>query len=40
MLVAEDVDCLKSCSLDGVDEMTTNHIDLNGLPLRAKRVLR
>jgi hypothetical protein len=40
MLVAEDVDSLKSCSLNGVDEMITNHIDLDGLPLRTKRVLR
>jgi hypothetical protein len=40
MLVAEDVDGLKSCSLDGVDKMITNHIDLDGLPLRAERVLR
>jgi hypothetical protein len=40
MLVAEDVNGLKSCSLDGVDETITNHIDLDGLPLRVKRVLR
>jgi hypothetical protein len=40
MLVIEDVDGLKSCSLNGVDEMIANHIDLDGLPLRAKRVLR
>jgi hypothetical protein len=40
MLVTEDVDGLKSCSLDGVDETITNHIDLDGLPLRAERVLR
>jgi hypothetical protein len=40
MLVAEDVDGLKSCSLDGVNDMITNHIDLDGLPLRAERVLR
>jgi hypothetical protein len=40
MLVAEDVDGLKSCNLDGVDEMITNNIDLDGLPLRAERVLR
>jgi hypothetical protein len=40
MLVAEDVDGLKSCSLNGVDEMITNHINLDGLPLRTKRVLR
>jgi hypothetical protein len=40
MLVAEDMDGLQSCSLDGVDETITNHIDLDGLPLRTKRVLR
>jgi hypothetical protein len=40
MLVAKNVDGLQSCSLDGVDETITNHIDLNGLPLRTKRVLR
>jgi hypothetical protein len=40
MLVAEDVDGLQSCSLDGVDETITNHIDLDGLPLRTERVLR
>jgi hypothetical protein len=40
MLVTEDVDGLKSCSLDGVDETIANHIDLDGLPLRAERVLR
>jgi hypothetical protein len=34
------VDGLQSCSLDGVDEMITNHIDLDGLPLRTERVLR
>jgi hypothetical protein len=40
MLVAENVDGLKSCSLNGVDEMIANHIDLDGLPLRTKRALR
>jgi hypothetical protein len=40
MLVAESVDGLKSCSLKGVDETIANHIDLDGLPLRAKKVLR
>jgi hypothetical protein len=40
MLVAEEVDGFKSCSLNGVNETITNHIDLNGLPLRAERVLR
>jgi hypothetical protein len=34
------VDGFESCSLDGVNKMITNHIDLDGLPLRAKRVLR
>jgi hypothetical protein len=40
LLVAEDVNGLQSCSLDGVDETITNHIDLDGLPLRTERVLR
>jgi hypothetical protein len=40
MLVAKNVEGLQSCSLDGVNEMVTNHIDLDGLPLRTKRVLR
>jgi hypothetical protein len=40
MLVAKDVDGLKSCGLNGVDETIANHIDLNGLPLRAERMLR
>jgi hypothetical protein len=40
MLITEDVDGLKSCSLDGVDETITNHIDLDGPPLRMERVLR
>jgi hypothetical protein len=40
MLVAEKVDGFKSCSLDGVNETITNHIDLDGLPLRTERVLR
>jgi hypothetical protein len=40
MLVTEDVDGLQICSLDGVDKTITNHIDLHGLPLRTKRVLR
>jgi hypothetical protein len=40
MLVAENMDGLKSCSLNGVDEMIANHIDLDGLSLRTKRVLR
>jgi hypothetical protein len=39
MLVAENMDGLKSCGLDGVDEMIANHIDLDGLPLRMERVL-
>jgi hypothetical protein len=40
MLVVEDVDGLKSCGLNGVDEMIANHINLDGLPLRTERVLR
>jgi hypothetical protein len=40
VLVAEDVNGLQSCSLDGVDETITNHIDLDGLPLRMERVMR
>jgi hypothetical protein len=40
MLVAESVDGLKSCGLNGVNETIANHIDLDGMPLRAKRVLR
>jgi hypothetical protein len=40
MPVAQDVDGLKSCSLNGVDKTIANHINLDGLPLRMKRVLR
>jgi hypothetical protein len=40
MLVAENVDGLQSCGLDGVDEMIANHIDLDGLPRRTERMLR
>jgi hypothetical protein len=40
MLVAEEVDGFKRCSLNGVNETITNHIDLDGLPLRTERVLR
>jgi hypothetical protein len=40
MLVAESVDGLKSCGLNGVDKTIANHIDLDGLPLRAERMLR
>jgi hypothetical protein len=40
MLVAESVDGLKSCGLNGVDETIANHIDLDGLPVRTERVLR
>jgi hypothetical protein len=40
MLVAKDMDSLKSGSLDGVDKTIANHIDLDGLPLRTKGVLR
>jgi hypothetical protein len=39
MLVAESVDGLKSCGLNGVDETIANHIDFDGLPVRTKRVL-
>jgi hypothetical protein len=34
------VNGLKSCGLNGVDETIANHIELDGLPLRTKRVLR
>jgi hypothetical protein len=40
MLVAESVDGLKSCGLNGVDETIANHIDLDGLPLRTERMLK
>jgi hypothetical protein len=40
MLVAEDVNGLQSCSLDGVNETITNHINFDGLPLGAERMLR
>jgi hypothetical protein len=40
MLVAEDMNGLKSSSLDGVDKTITNHFDLDGLPLRTKGMLR
>jgi hypothetical protein len=40
MLIAESVDGLQSCSLNGVDETIANHIDLDGLPLRTERMLR
>jgi hypothetical protein len=40
MLVVEDVDGLQTCSLDGVDKMIANHIDLDGVPLRTERMLR
>jgi hypothetical protein len=40
MLVAENMDDLKSCGLNGVDETVGNHIDLDGLPLRTKRMFR
>jgi hypothetical protein len=40
MLVAENMDALKSCGLNGVDETIANHIDLDGLPLISERVLR
>jgi hypothetical protein len=40
MLVAENVNGLQSCGLNGVNETITNHIDLDGLPLRTERMLR
>jgi hypothetical protein len=40
MLVAKSVNVVKSYGLNGVDETIANHIDLDGLPLRTKRVLR
>jgi hypothetical protein len=40
MLVAESVDGLKSCGLNGVDETIANHINLDGLPVRTTRMLR
>jgi hypothetical protein len=40
MLVAEDMDGLKSGSLVGVDKTIANHIDLDGVPLRTERMLR
>jgi hypothetical protein len=40
MLIAENVDDIKSCGLDSVDEMIANHIDFNGLPVRTKRMMR
>jgi hypothetical protein len=40
MLAAEDVDGFKSCSLNGLNETIANHIDLDGLPLRMKGMLR
>jgi hypothetical protein len=40
MLVAENVDGLKSCGLNGVNKTIANHTDLDGLPVGTKRVLR
>jgi hypothetical protein len=40
ILITEDIDGLKSGSLNGVDKTKANHIDLDGLPLRTKGVLR
>jgi hypothetical protein len=40
ILVAKSMNGLKSYGLNGVDETIANHIDLDGLPLRTKRVLR
>jgi hypothetical protein len=39
MLVAESVDGLKSCSLNGVNETIAHYIDFDGLPVRTKRML-
>jgi hypothetical protein len=40
MMVAKDMDSLKSGSLDGVNKTIANHIDLDGVPLRTERMLR
>jgi hypothetical protein len=40
MLIAEHVDGLQSCSLKSVNKAIANHINLDGLPLRAERMLR
>jgi hypothetical protein len=40
MLMAENMNGLKSNSLDGVDKTIANHIDLNGLPQRTEGVRR
>jgi hypothetical protein len=40
MLVAESVDGLKSCGLNGVNETIAHHIDFDGLPVRMKRMMR
>jgi hypothetical protein len=40
MLVAKDMDGLKSNSLDGINKTIANHIDLDRVPLRTERVLR
>jgi hypothetical protein len=40
MLVANSVDGLKSCGLNGVNEMIAHHIDFDRLPVRTKRMLR
>jgi hypothetical protein len=40
MLVAENVDSFKGCHFYSVNEVITNHINLDGLPQRTKRILR
>jgi hypothetical protein len=40
MLVAEEVDGFKRCSFNSVDYTIAHHIDLDGLPLGAERMLR
>jgi hypothetical protein len=40
MLVAENMDGLKSYGLNGVNKTVANHIDFDGLLVRTKRVLR
>jgi hypothetical protein len=39
MLVAENVDSFKGCYFYSVNEVITNHINLDGLPQRTKRML-
>jgi hypothetical protein len=40
MLVAENVDSFKGYRFYSVNEAITNHINLDGLPQRTKRMLR